>query len=179
MPADPLPPPAGLILVSPSAEWQAALLEMALEVSAHGELRYSAALNDFEAYLRRLQAMAEGRLPGRSPQRTFWAADGTRLVGSSRIRHPLTPELEEFAGHIGYDVRPACRNQGYGTRLLALTLEEARRMDLPGVWVNCFSSNLASARVILNNGGQLVDTRWHPEEGKDISRYWIDLAGAG
>lgn len=166
---------ADLRLVMPSAEWREALLDMAREVAAHGEQRYNQALIDFDAYLHRLDEMAAGRFPGRSPQRTFWAADGPRLVGSSRIRHPLTPALEEFAGHIGYDIRPGCRRQGYGTRLLALTLIEARGMGLTGVWVNCFSDNLASARVILNNGGRPVDARWNPDEGKEVSRYWIDL----
>lgn len=167
-----------LRLVKPSAEWREALLDMAREVAAHGELRYSEALQDFEAYLLRLQNQAAGLdlAPGRVPQLAYWAADGDRLVGSSRIRCRLTPELEESGGHIGYDVRPSCRGQGYATRILALSLDAARVLGLNGVWVNCLSDNTASARVIQKNGGRLVDARLVEDLGKEISRYWMDLS---
>lgn len=168
---------ADLILVTPDPQWRDALLDMAREVAACGEMRYSPALVNFDAYLTRLEDMRGGANlpPGRCPQRTFWALDGDQLVGSSRIRHPLNPEMEEFAGHIGYDIRPGCRRQGYGTRLLALTLLEAARMGLSGVWVNCLSDNIGSARIIRSNGGVLVDERYNPSEGKVVLRHWIQI----
>ena len=171
---------ADLMLVTPGLQWRDALLDMAREVSACGEMRYHQALTSFEAYLTRLEDMRGGAnlLPGRSPQCTFWALDGSRLVGSSRIRHPLTPEMEEFAGHIGYDIRPGARRQGYGSRLLALTLLEAAGMGLDGVWVNCLSDNIGSARIIRSNGGVLVDERYNPSEGKVVLRHWIQIHAA-
>lgn len=160
-----------------------ALLEMAAEYHAAGEERYTYASpdmswEDFTALLQRLDedARSEDVLSGRAPQTTYWLVrDGHELIGSSRLRHLLTPLLEKEGGHIGYDIRPSQRGKGYGTQILRLTLEKARELGLERVLVTCDDDNYASARIIEKNGGVLMDKVLLDESGELVRRYWIEL----
>lgn len=110
------------------------------------------------------------------PESTHWLVrDGTTFVGFSRLRHRLAPALEHHGGHVGYAIRPSERGKGYGTRILALTLNKAREMGLDRVLVTCDTDNLASVRVIEANGGVLQNQSVSNRSGKMISRYWISL----
>lgn len=166
-----------LTLVEPDGRWKAEVLEMARECSAHGEPRYEPALADFDAYLRELASYARGvGLPdGHVPQTTYWGLVGGEIVGSIRLRHRLTPDLEVEGGHIGYDVRPSRRGRGYATQMLALVLDRAREMDLARVLITCDADNIASARVIQKNGGRPAGQTRSPESGLDVLRFWIEL----
>jgi len=105
----------------------------------------------------------------------FLVKDRSYLVGSSRLRHTLTPDLEQEGGHIGYDIRPSQRGKGYATLLLNLMLEEAKGSGLTGVLVTCDETNIASARVIEKNGGKMLNKVVSEESGELVRRYWIDL----
>ncbi len=133
----------------------------------------------FPVYLNFLETCSRGeyRPDLYVPQDTFWLStpEGD-LLGCSRLRHHLTPELEIEGGHIGYAVRPSARRQGCATHLLALTLEKARATGLARVLVTCDSDNAGSARTIEKNGGVLEDQRISPDSDKLIRRYWIGLA---
>ncbi|MFA5835516.1 MAG: GNAT family N-acetyltransferase [Bellilinea sp.] len=164
-------------------DMQHALLEYATEFNAAGEPRYAfitpeMTWEEYAALLHRQEADSRGvGLPaGRVPQSVYYLVRGrSYIIGSSRLRHRLTPLLEQEGGHIGYDVRPSQRGKGYATRLLALTLEEARSLGLTGVLVTCDDNNYASARVIEKNSGRLLN-KIIPEDGdKLVRRYWIDL----
>jgi predicted acetyltransferase len=172
------PLPHILYLIEPTTTWQAAFLEMAAEFVAAEDLRYQAAITDFAGYLQHLQQFAQGTdlPPGIVREMAYWGVDGATIVGCVRLRHQLNPALEQIGGHIGYEVRPSKRRQGYGTQLLALTLERARQHQLTKVLITCDTDNIGSARVIEKNGGQLFDQGMI--EGRDtlISRYWIELA---
>ena len=93
--------------------------------------------------------------------------DGSEYLGRLNIRHRLTPWLLERGGHIGYDVRPSARNNGYATRMLGDSLPIARRLGIADVLVTCDVDNTASRRVIEKNGGQLED-----ERGGKL-RFWV------
>lgn len=150
---------------------------MAEEYLLAGDPRYRYALEDFPAYLRSLSDGARGAvLPhGRVPYSTFWLTSGRRPIGSSRLRHHLTPELEDEGGHVGYDIRPSERLKGYGKLILRLTLAEARRLGLNRVLLTCDTDNVASVKVIEGNGGRLQDRAVSKKSGNLISRYWINL----
>jgi predicted acetyltransferase len=96
-------------------------------------------------------------------------------VGASRLRHALTPALEDIGGHIGYDIRPTERRKGYGTRLLALMLHKAKALGLARVFLTCDTENVASAKIIEKNGGVLASQSVSPRAGVLVSRYWIEL----
>jgi predicted acetyltransferase len=136
------------------------------------------AANDFPAFIQNLkEATLEINLPaGFVPSTMFWLVRPDKtILGQSNLRHHLTPDLNELGGHIGYAVHPLERRKGYGTLILKLTLEKARRLGLKRVLVTCDTVNLGSAKVIMNNGGILDSQLFSLKFGKQISRYWIDL----
>jgi GNAT superfamily N-acetyltransferase len=100
-----------------------------------GEDYYDADLarKDFTAYLQKLAEVSRDlNLPsGIVPMTIYWLVkDDEVVLGESRLRHSLTPALKHHGGHLGYVIRPSQRQKGYGTLILALTLEKAR--DLLG-----------------------------------------------
>ncbi len=164
-------------LIEPAEELGPEFLAMAEEYALAGDARYQPALEDFTAYLRMLSdgARGVGLPPGGVPYSTFWLTSGRRPVGVSRVRHRLTPELEDEGGHVGYDIRPSERRRGYGKLILRLTLAEARRLGLNHALLTCDADNVASAKVIEGNGGRLQEQAVSRRSGKLISRYRIEL----
>jgi predicted acetyltransferase len=99
----------------------------------------------------------------------LWITDGDELVGFLRFTFTLNANLLELGGHVGYSIRPSRRRQGHASRALGLALERARGRGIDRILVTCDDTNVASARTIESQGGQLEDVR----NGK--RRYWIDL----
>lgn len=166
-----------LTLEEPTERRERAFAAMAAEFQAHGNLRHDADAAAFAEFLARARAEAGGRglPPGVVPMSRFWLVEGEQVLGTSRLRHALTPELEREGGHIGYDVRPAARRRGLGTLLLRLTLERAAALGLPRVLLTCDAGNVGSIRVIENNGGALAAEVPSRRDGTPIRQYWIEL----
>lgn len=168
-------------LIQPTRDLRGAFLDLAREYRQAGDDRYLDALEDFEAYISRLEAIERGEdLPdGHVPSSSVWLVVDGRLVAVGRLRHRLTAELEHEGGHIGYDVRPTERRRGYATRLLRLMLTRALERGLTRVLVTCDDDNVPSARVIEANGGCLDGrVRSLRTGGGDVRRYWIDVPAA-
>ncbi len=172
-----------LALHAPSAALEAAFHRLLAAYEAAGEhLLSPAALalarQDFAGYVRLLEEEAAGigLAPGLVPQNTYWLVrDQLEIVGTSRLRHFLTPTLEDNGGHIGYSICPTDRRRGYGTHILALTVARARARGLARVLVTCDADNIGSARIIQKNGGLLASESVSHTSGQLVSRYWIDL----
>ena len=169
-------------LIEPSPKFEAAYKAFTREFRDADKEDYltlwDEATTNFPAYLRRLAGEADGEnLPeGYVPQNTYWLVDEAgEVVGEIRVRHRLTPKLEDFGGHIGYTVRPSRRRKGCGTRMLALAMEKAPGLGLKRLLITCDPANVASARIIEKNGGRLT-SRSIAYNGRLTSRYWIDLA---
>jgi len=169
-------------LVEPSKEFESSYRSLVAEFLARGEtlipfcLQYDA--TDFQAYLRRVRDDAQGiGLPdGYIPASTLWLLDDqNELVGVAHLRHRLTPALMICGGHVGYGVRPSRRNRGYATLLLKLVLPKAKEMGIEKLLVTCDKKNLASARVIVKNGGILDSEVPRPDTEGTTQRYWITL----
>ena len=102
-------------------------------------------------------------------------SDG-RLVGMIQVRHCLNEYLRSFGGHIGYSVRPSERRRGYAKEQLRLCLPWCKQtLGLDRVLITCESSNPASRRTILANGGVYESTVHEPGADIDLERYWIEL----
>jgi len=163
--------------VEPSFAWRTAFQDMARECEATGLHRYGLALRDFHAYLWRVEENRRGErlVDERGPELEFWLEERHAIVGCARLRLTLTPELEKEGGHIGYDVRPSMRRQGYGTALLGLTLLEARSRGIQRARITCDVDNEGSSKVIERNGGKLAGMAQSPESGNTVKQYWIEL----
>ena len=92
-----------------------------------------------------------------------------RIVGIIKIR----PQLEEYAGHIGYCVLPGERRKGYAGQMLALILPECRQLGIHDVLVYCLAGNEASRKTILRCGGVYEATVSEPRSGKQLEQYRI------
>lgn len=122
---------------------------------------------DPDAFLRSLDdreargapvTLRDGSSVPRLPGFVRWMWDG-EFAGSISLRwQPGTPELPPWClGHIGYSVVFWKRRRGYATLALRLMLPEARKEGLPYVELVTDFDNVVSQRVILNNGGTLIE----------------------
>jgi predicted acetyltransferase len=119
------------------------------------------------------------------PGYTRWMWDGA-FCGVIGFRwQPGTTELPPHClGHIGFSVVPWKQGLGYATRALALILSDVRKEGLPYVELTTDTTNIASQRVILANGGKVVEQFNKPEAygGAASLRFHIPLdavAGEG
>ena len=165
-------------LEAPSAHLRAEFLDMAADFAAHGESRYVGASREFEDFLRRIASEEHERVlaPGRVPGSQYWLVSDRRLLGCSRLRYWLTPELAYEGGHVGYDIRPSARGCGFGTILLSLTKQRAAAMGIARLRITCDVDNSASIRVIEKNGGILDAVVPSRRRDKMIRQYWVETA---
>ena len=82
-----------------------------------------------------------------------------------------------YGGHIGYFIRYSKWNKGYGSKMLSMTLERAKKLGLKKVLITCNDDNFASIKVIEKNGGILENKVTNNINGKELltRRYWIEL----
>jgi len=151
---------------------------------AHEEL----AADDFEFLFARqgepwvdhLQRLERDRLGVDLPEgwvpSTFLVAEVEGdLVGRVSIRHELNDFLEQYAGHIGYGVRPGFRRRGYATDILRRSLTVAASVGLDRVLVTCDDDNVGSAAVIERCGGVLENVVPGPGGASAKRRYWVEI----
>lgn len=124
-------------------------------------------------------AAPDGTLLERLPGYRRWLMDGGEFCGSFGFRwRPGTEALPAHVlGHMGYAVPAWKRGRGYASRGLALLLPDARGLGMTYVELTTDPDNEASQRVILNNGGYLVErfnkaAAWG---GGEALRWRIDL----
>jgi predicted acetyltransferase len=101
--------------------------------------------------------LPDGSSVPRLPGFNRWLWDG-EFCGAIGFRwQPGTSALPTYVlGHIGFAVVPWKRGCGYAKLALALLLPEARDRGLAYVEVSTDPENIASQKVILSNGGQLI-----------------------
>ena len=96
-------------------------------------------------------------------QSIYWLYDGETPVGMGKIRHELTENSRKKGGNIGYAISHSYRGKGYGSVLLKLLLEEAKRIGVNEILLTIDKNNEASKSVCEKNGGILFDEnteRW-------------------
>lgn len=185
-----------LLLELPDVRYESSFLEGAAEFAEEERLdsTYARALGydlqalrcDFRTYVWDIKRLGEKSEHG-YVDIVHWLIERGEYIGQASVRPDLaTPYLITYGGHIGYSIRPSRRGQGYGKLILKLALEKSRRVGLDRVLITCDADNLASKRIIENNGGQFetamkMDAHTRRMEGRegvaelDKLRYWIDL----
>lgn len=123
--------------------------------------------------------LPDGSVVNRIPGFRRWLWDG-EFCGSIGLRwQPGTTALPPHClGHVGYAVVPWKQGQGYAQSALGQLLPEAKAVGLPFVDITTDPDNSASQRVILANGGYLVEKFNKPAQfgGKPGLRFRITLA---
>ena len=186
-------------LTDPSPIYRDSFLEGAAEFEAENRLdsTYAVCLGyslrslarRHDSFVRDLRALADpnGGSGSLYVDKVLWLVDRGEYIGQVSIRPDLcTSYLITYGGHIGYSIRPTRRRQGYGRKLLQLTLDASRALGLDRILVTCDSDNLGSRKIIEANGGRFeralqMDDRAFRAEGRarhpevEKPRYWIDL----
>lgn len=110
--------------------------------------------------------LPENRVP--SIQFVLFDKSGHAL-GFLNLRLRLNEGLLNYAGHIGYSIRPSEQGKGYAKEALRQGLQVAKEKNIHRALVTCSMDNPASRAVILANDGQLEDVR------NGTERYWIEV----
>jgi predicted acetyltransferase len=167
-------------LSTPHPRFRDSFLEAAQEFEDAGEetdlpASIETVREEFPLFVERMLYNSAHPLPGFVPQTMFWITRGDEYVGRLGLRHFLNEKLGQFGGHIGYEIRPSMRRNGYGTRALALALDEAGKLGLDRVLVTCSEYNIGSKKIIEANGGVLENLVETPFREELTCRYWIDV----
>ena len=173
-------------LVKPSEEYKDSFIAAAKEVqgtesaSGHESERYRSIdidvlEKDFAGFIRGELEKAEGKnLPDEYvPETNYWLIDGDEYIGRISVRHRLNDNLLAIGGHIGYDIRPSRRRQGYGKAILELVLPKAKELGISRALVTCDESNTGSRKIIEANGGVLENSVPQGEGKPNKLRFWI------
>ncbi len=167
-----------LKLVKAAAKYQNQITEFLDEWHASGEEIVPYAIgrldyHDFQYYCDNLEL--KDTKEGLVPDSTFFCLDIDRdmVVGAINIRHYLNDSLLLNGGHIGDGVRPSERHKGIAARMIALGLEECKKLGIKKVLMVCDKENIASAKSIIKNGGVLENEVM--VDGVAEQRYWITL----
>ena len=111
--------------------------------------------------------------PGLVAESTFWACEENQVIGRIALRHELNENLKEFGGHIGYEVRPSCRRQGFAKEMLKQVLGAPKAREIGKLLLTCAPDNIASNKTIAANGGTLTKTAFVKKWDRETNYYWI------
>lgn len=168
-----------LRLVKASNQYCDQIKDMLDEWNATGEkiVPYAIRRVDYRDFARYCDNLAiTDASGGFVPDSTFFCLDEERdmIVGAVNIRHYLNESLLLNGGHIGDGVRPSERRKGIATKMIALALDECKKLGIEKVLMVCDKENVGSAKSIQKNGGILENEI--EVDGVIEQRYWIELA---
>jgi predicted acetyltransferase len=129
----------------------------------------------FDEYLQILHEKEFDPQPGFVPSTEYWLIVEGDYVGTLSLRHHLNERLLEWGGHIGYQIRPSRRRQGYGLLQCQLGLEKAREMGIERALITCDDTNIGSIKIIEACGGVLENKIVTADSPIPKRRYWVTL----
>lgn len=172
-----------VVLTPMSPGRDAEFAEMLDEFRRAGEMHVytgpqSIAWDGYSGFYDLLSRMKHGGYPTPEivPMDSYFIEADDRMLGELFIRHRLNPNLDKMGGHIGYKVRPSCRDRGVATAALRLALKEMFALGIERALVTCNTTNEASRRVIEKCGGVRIEDALL--EDRVERRYWIETRSA-
>lgn len=165
-------------LIKPTIIFKKAYLEMLKDWEKTKEKKVPFSLKyetiDFQKFLELNEHFELHPAKGFVCHSTFWLLnDEDKIVGTSNIRHALTEKLLMEGGHIGYGISPSHRRKGYATKILELSLKEAKKMGIKKALLTCDKDNIGSNKVIQKNGG--IFRKEQLVKGKLSLSFWIEI----
>ncbi len=162
-----------LYLVRPSIEHKSQYEEMMDEWEKYGGRinpgalrRWSYKMQKQVSYEHWLRWIDEDR---EELQELYFLTDGKDIIGAITTRYKNTG----VDGHTGYGIRPKYRGKGYATKMLHMAISILNEYGHKPIIVSCDKDNIASAKVILNNGGRFVEEIIE-DDGNVICVYHIE-----
>ncbi len=165
-------------LALPSERHKASFLDALREYHAEGRYHeYDPTLLslDFASFIRFQLSKRVNPQPGRVKESVFWLVEGDEFIGRTALRHELNDNLRLIGGHIGYDIRPSKRRQGYGTLICKLALDESRKIGLHRAMITCDEDNIGSRKIIEANGGKFEKALQLKDRAVRILHFWVEL----
>lgn len=101
--------------------------------------------------------------------------ENNEQIGMFEIRQELNDYQARYLGNIGYFVVIKYRNQGHATRMLKEGLQYCALLGMEQVFIVCNEQNIASRKVIINNGGKYIETVYEPCKAVYLERFVIEL----
>jgi len=145
------------------------------EEFVHPDNIYAFRWEKYSELLQNIQWDLHGTREWRVSSTAFFAIKDDKIIWAIQIRHNINhPNLEYRWGHIWYWVRPSERKKWYATKMLQLTLLEAKKIWLSKVLITCDVNNIWSNKVIQKNWGIFEKECLH-DDGMRFNRYWIEL----
>ena len=174
-----------IILVKPTIEHEDKVIEYMQEHYDNGEMTVHGCskLDKMDSYIEWLKLLEKNSKKETvdknwtvSTQFLGIRQSDEKIVGMISIRHELiTYFLKNYAGNIGYGIRPSERRKGYVTQMLNLALDYCKNeLKLEKVMLGCEKGNEGSKRTIINAGG-VLEKEYLLDDGEIIQIYWIEL----
>lgn len=172
-------------LIKPTKEYENQAIEYKQEHFNNGEKKIHAShlfdkIEDYNEWLNGLErdSKEETVKQGWTVQTTFFGVreNDNKIVGMIDIRHELINDfLRNYAGHIGYGIRPTERRKGYATQMLSQALEYCKKeLHLEKVMISCDKENEGSRKTIINAGG-ILEKEYMTDDGENVQVYWIKI----
>lgn len=78
-------------------------------------------------------------------------------VGYICPRTKIDDQWKKWSGNFYYAIRLSERKKGYGNKILKLALDEFKKLGFNEIYGQSSSGNIASAKIIENNSGILLE----------------------
>jgi len=90
----------------------------------------------------------------------MYLTDSDKNIGLIKLRPKLTPELEEYGGHIEFEVDKKFRGNNYAAKSCVLLFPLIKKLNINPVIITCDPSNTASVKTCEKIRGRLISTKY-------------------
>ncbi len=147
------------------------------EINGSGGLGRYLKNSSYEEWLHKIYAEIDiANIPEtRVPALTYFyiRESDDAIVGMINIRLALNEPVKKESSHIGYCIRPTERRKHYATNMLRDSLKVLDKLGIKEVILTCDTSNVASANVIKNCSGVLLEEFYSNTYEAEIQKYVI------